>query len=90
MSDIIYDNLKKGDSVIFARVLPNIGYYELLDLHIVSVYDDYCTGVDSKTKQTYCFSKKWAHDVLFLNRKLALNYLKEKEIENKNVKVAEE
>lgn len=52
MPDIKYENLQKGDTVIFARVLPKIGYYELLELHIVSVYGDYCTGADTKTKQT--------------------------------------
>ena len=90
MSDITYDNLRKGDSVIFARVLPKIGYYELLDLYIVSVYDKYCTGVDTKTKQTYCFGRKLAEEVLFLNRNLAINYLNQKKQENKNIKVAEE
>lgn len=90
MPNIKYEKLKKGDSVIFARVLPRVGYYELLDLHIVSVYDTYCTGADSKTKQTFSFSKKLAGEVLFFNRNLALDYLKKKKQENRNVKVAEE
>ena len=90
ISDITYNELRKGDSVIFARVLPRIGYYELLDLYIVSVYNKYCTGADTKTKQTYCFGRKWAEDVLFLNRNLAIEYLNKKKQENKNVKVAEE
>ena len=90
MSDITYENLKKGDSVIFARVLPKIGYYELLDLHVVSVYNKYCTGADTKTKQTYCFGKKRAEDVLFLNRNLAIEYLDKKKQKNRNIKIAEE
>lgn len=90
MSDIKYENLQKGDTVIFARVLPKIGYYELLDLHIVSVYGDYCTGADTKTKQTFLFSRKLAEKVLFLNRNRAKEYLNEKKIENKDVKVAKE
>ncbi len=90
MSDLKYENLQKGDVVIFARVLPKIGYYELLDLHIVSVYDDYCTGADTKTKQTFLFSRKLAEKVLFLNRNSAKKYLNEKKIENKDIKVAKE
>ena len=90
MSDINYDEFKKGDSVIFARVLPKIGYYELLDLKLVSVYEKYCTGTDSQTKQTYPFSRNLAEKVLFLNRKLAIKYLDEKKLENKNVKVVKE
>ena len=90
MSNITYDNLKKGDSIIFARVLPKIGYYELLNLHIVSVYEKYCTGADSKTKQTYSFSRSRAEEVLFKNRNLAIEYLNRKKQENKNIKIAEE
>ena len=90
MSDIIYETLKKGDSVVFARVLPKIGYYELLDLRIVSVYKKYCTGADSNTKQTYSFSRSLAENVLFFNRNSAINYLNKKKLENKKIKVAEE
>ena len=90
MSDISYDNLHKGDTVIFARVIPKIGCYDPVTLKIVSVYDNYCTGVDTNTKQTYPFSKKYAEDVLFLDKKNALEYLKQKKKENKNIKVANE
>lgn len=90
MSDINYGELQKGDAVIFARVLPSISYYELLDLHIVSVYEKYCTGTDLKTKQTYSFNRKLAEEVLFLNRNMAIEYLNKRKLENKNIKVAEE
>lgn len=90
MSDIDYEELQKGDSVIFARALPRIGYYELLDLHIVSVYEKYCTGADLKTKQTHSFNRKLAEEVLFFDRNLAIKYLNRKKYENKNIKVAEE
>lgn len=90
MSDIDYEKLKKGDAVVFARVLPRLGYYELLDLNIVSVYEKYCTGADSKTKQTYSFNRELAENVLFFNRNLAIDYLNKKKLENKSVKVAEE
>lgn len=82
MSDIKYDGLKKGDTVYFARILPKMEIYELLDLHIVSIYDTYCTGADSKTKQTFLFQRKEAEEVLFSDRKLALQYLDKKLDEN--------
>jgi len=90
MPDIIYEDLRKGDTVIFARVLPKIGYYELLDLHIVSINESYCTGADTKTKQTFLFDRKYAETVLFTNRNKAIDYLKMKKRENKDIKVAEE
>ena len=46
ISDIVFEEIKKKDTVLFARVIPKIGYYELLELHIVSVYSDYVTGTD--------------------------------------------
>lgn len=80
MSDINYDTLEKGDKVIFVRIMPKLDIFELFDLHIVSVYEDYCTGSDEKTKQTFLFSKKYAQEVLFQDRSLALEYLdKEKQ-----------
>ncbi len=82
MSDIRYNTLKKGDIVYFARVLPKVEMYELLDLHIVSINDTYCSGVYSKTKQTFLFKREEAEEVLFSDRKLALKYLDSKIDEN--------
>lgn len=83
MSDINYGKLRKGNNVIFARILPKLDYYELLDLRIVSVYEKYCTATDLKTKQTYSFSRKLAEEILFFNRKLAVEYLNKKKSENR-------
>ena len=83
ISDIVFEEIKKKDTVLFARVIPKIGYYELLELYIVSVYSDYVTGTDKKTKQTFCFGKNLAQNVLFKDRKKAIAYLNKKEQENK-------
>jgi hypothetical protein len=78
MSDVNFKDLQKGTSVIFARVIPATDCYELLNLHIVTVHEDYCTGTDQKTKQTYLFTPTYAEEVLFYNRKLAVEYLNSK------------
>jgi hypothetical protein len=75
MSDVNFKDLQKGTLVIFARAIPKTDCYELLDLHIVTIHDDYCTGTDQKTKQTYLFTPTYAEEVLFHNRKLAVAYL---------------
>lgn len=77
MSDIDYDKLKKNDIVHFVRILPNIDYYELLEVKVVNAYADYCTATESKTKQTFLFTRKHAEEVLFVDRKKALHELKE-------------
>ena len=81
-SDVIFEDLKKGDPVCFVRVLPITGIYELLDLNIVTVHDTYCTGVDTRTKQTHVISKQYAEEILFKDRTLALKYLDNKLDEN--------
>lgn len=89
-SDINYDVLKRGDPVLYARIIPNVGYYEILDTHIVNHYSDYCTVTESKTKQTFLINRHHAEDVLYTDRKQALSYLKRMKYENRNIKVAKE
>lgn len=89
-SDIDYDSLKRGDPILYARVIPNVGYYEILDVQVVNCYQDYCTVTESKTKQTFLINKHHAENVLYTNRKHALDYLKKMKYENRNVKVAQE
>lgn len=75
MSNISYENLGKGDIVFFSRILPKNNYYKVLDLKIVSIHDDYCTGTDLKTKQTYPLDKELAEKALFYNKSEALNFI---------------
>lgn len=86
-SDIEYSKLERGDNLIYARIMPKIGYYELIDVHLVSHYDEYCTVTDIKTKQTYIIGRKLSGQLLYKNRKLALKYLNEQKEANKDIKV---
>ncbi len=89
-SDIDYDELKRGEPLLYARIIPNVGYYEILDVHVVSHYQDYCTVTESKTKQTFLINRVHAKNVLYINRKLALEYLKKMRYANRDIKVATE
>lgn len=82
-----YNKAKRRDTVFYARVMPNLGYYEIHELHMVSIYDDYCTASDIKTRQTFVLSTKEALELLYKNRKEAVNCLKKKQAENKYVRV---
>lgn len=86
-SDIEYSKLERGDNLIYARIMPKIGYYELLDVHLVSHNDEYCTVTDVKTKQTYLIGRNLSGQLLYKNRKLALKYLNEQKEANKDIKV---
>ncbi len=89
-SDIEYEKLKRGNKLIYARVISKIGYYELLDVHLVSHHKDYCTVTDIKTRQTYLIGRSLSNEVLYISRKLALDYLVEQQEKNKDVVVASE
>lgn len=77
MSNIDYDKLKRNDIVHYVRVLPNVDYYELLELKVINVYADHCTATESKSKQTFLFTKSHAEKALYVDKKKALYELKE-------------
>ena len=83
-----YEKLKKGDSLCYARIMPRFGYYEVHDVTLVTKYDDHCTVAESKTKQSFIFNNNNSIlEQLYLDRKEAVNYLKEQKAKNKNVKL---
>lgn len=84
MSNVIYDELEKGDIVFYARILPKNNYYKVMDLRIVSIHQNYCTATDLKSKQTYPFDREVAEQVLFFNKKDALDYLNRRRIKINN------
>lgn len=86
-SHIEYSKLERGDNLIYVRIMPKIGYYELLDVHLVSKKNEYCTVTDVKTKQTYIIGRNSIKKLLYTNRKLALMYLKEQKEKNKDLSI---
>ena len=53
-------------------------------------HKDYCTVTDIKTRQTYLIGRSLSNEVLYISRKLALDYLVEQQEKNKDVVVASE
>lgn len=82
-----YDNLKKGDILHFARIMPRLGYYECHEVIVAAKYDDHCTVAEKKTKQSFIFLTSKALEHLYIKRNDALEYLKEVKKNNKDVKV---
>lgn len=50
------DDIKKGDVVYYARIMPTVGIYEVCELLVRSLYDTYFVGVDKRDKHAYLFS----------------------------------
>lgn len=94
MSDVKFEDIQIGDKLLYAEVLPTFGVYNLNDMHITYRYTDpedsskdYVSGCEKRTKQRVIFSKPFAEEVLFTDRKAGLTYLKQKQEENKDVPV---
>lgn len=74
-----YD-LHKGDKVYYARIMPNLGLYEVCELKIRTVEDDYYVGLEEKTKRAHLFSyKSFDKGTVFKDRKECLAKVKEAE-----------
>lgn len=74
------DDLHKGDKVYYARIMPNLGLYEVCELKIRTVEDDYYVGLEEKTKRAHLFSyKSFDKGTVFKDRKECLAKVKEAE-----------
>lgn len=49
--------MKNGDIVYLARVIPVCNIYEVLELKIVTITDNYIIGADVETRMSFPFSK---------------------------------
>lgn len=77
--------LKKKDVVYYARIIPNTGIYEVCELIIRTVADDYFAGMDKRDKRTYLFGYNAIDDTVFVDRKDALIKVKIAESNKKDI-----
>ncbi len=60
--------IEVGNTVYFARAIPSVDIYEILELIIRSSGDDWVIGVDSSTRQAFPFSKSEVGTLIFSTR----------------------
>lgn len=80
--------MNKRDTVYYARIFPNVGMYELDELKIRTVTDEYFVGIEKRSKQAFLFQYSDIGKVIFTNRQDALNKVKDAE-KNKKKTVTE-
>lgn len=73
MTDI---KLKRRDKLYYARIIPTTGIYEVCELILRTIKDDWFVGVDKRDKRAYLFYYKDIGKVLFLDRSKALDKVK--------------
>ena len=77
--------IKKSNIVYYARMMPNVGLYEVIDLKIRTVADDFFVGIENRTKHAYMFKISDINKTVFFNRKDAVDVVKAAEKKGKKV-----
>lgn len=77
--------LSRGQIVYYARIMPTVGLYEVEELKIRTVTDEYFVGIEKNTKHAYLFGYSTINKYVFKDRKLALNLVKEAEKNRKEI-----
>lgn len=77
--------MKKKDVIYSARIIPNVGIYEVCELTIRTVGDTWFSGVDKRDKHVYLFSNSEIDKKIFYDRKKCLKVVKEAEKHKKIV-----
>lgn len=76
---------KKGQIIYYARILPVVGIYEILELKLRTITDEYFVGVEKRDKHAYLFGYSSLNKYIFENRKDALKLVKEAEKNKKEI-----
>jgi len=74
----------KDDRVFLCDVVPSCNTYEVIELVIRTVGEDYAVGVDEKTKQAHLFKFDMLDKYVFTTRFDAVEALKILRAENEN------
>lgn len=65
-------DLKKNQIVFYARILPPSGIYDVLELKIRTVEEDWFVGQEKRDKQAFLFLDDAIGKTVFTDRKKAL------------------
>ena len=60
------------DKLYFARILPKVGIYDVCELTVRTVGEDYFVGIDKRDKQAHIFGYDRVGSDVFSSRNVAL------------------
>ena len=75
-------DVHKGDVWFYARAIPKNSIYEVCELKIRTVTDDYIVGIDKHDKHAYLLSYNDIDKTIFKERTDALNKVLKVESDN--------
>lgn len=65
--------IRTGDIVYYARIMPTVDVFDVVEVKIRRVTDDFFVGLDDKTKHALMFNYRDIGKIIFFNRKDALD-----------------
>lgn len=71
--------LKKKDKVYYARIIDSSNIFDVLELTIRTVHDDWFVGIEKRDKQAFLFKNTDIGTKIFLDRDNALRIVLEAE-----------
>ena len=85
--NIFHSKIHRGLTVYFARIMPTQNIYEVKDLYVRTVAEDYFVATDKKDKHAFLFMYKdiKKDNNIFYDRKDAVKKVKEAEKNRKEI-----
>lgn len=80
--------IKRGDIFFWARIRPTLGVYDVLEMKVRTVEDNWFVAIEKREKHAQLFNYSDINTVLFSDRKMAL--AKVKEAEKHKLKISNE
>ena len=66
-------DVKVKDKLFYARIIPRVGIYDVLELTVRTVRDTYFTCIEKRDKHAYLFHNRDLNIIVFKNRQDALD-----------------
>ncbi len=76
-------DLKKKDIVYYARIIPGSYIYDVLELKVRTVEEDWFVGIEKRDKQAFLFADTDIDKIIFADRNKALEIVKKAEANKK-------
>ena len=80
--------LKKKDVVYYTKIIPSCGIYDVYELRIRTVEDDWFVGIEKRDEHAHLFNNSDIEKTIFTDRNEAVR--KVKEAEKNNMAASEE
>ena len=74
--------LKKKDVVYYTKIIPSCGIYDVYELRIRTVEDDWFVGIEKRDEHAHLFNNSDIEKTIFTDRNEAVRKVKEAEKNN--------